>query len=144
MLALRYARFESHPYTSECGLSVVHTSRVLEVRHKTHNRGPFQKTAARNGRSFPTPSPPMVISGGIALLDSKKADTHAHRLQSQLQLVKDPPEPASLRWLMRSCDHMLYHSEVSLSLPTPRIFKTPFGVSKSARHNLQTVYQIGP
>lgn len=44
--------------------------------------------------SFPTPTPPLVISGGLALLDFVKAEALADSLQSQLQLVKDPSEPA--------------------------------------------------
>jgi len=36
----------------------------------------------------------MVTSGGLALLDSEKAEALADSLQAQLQLVKDQSEPA--------------------------------------------------
>jgi len=96
---------QSHPYTSECGLSAVHTSRVLAARHKIHSRCPFQKPAERSGRSFPTPSPPKVTSGGIALLDFEKAEALADSLQAQLQPWKTRPNRQSLKWFMRPCEH---------------------------------------
>ena len=83
----------------------MHTSRILAVRHKTHIRGPFHTRAARSGRSFPTP-PPMVTSGGLALLDSEKLKALADSLQTQLQPVKEPSEPALTEVInvaMRAC-----------------------------------------
>ena len=42
----------SHPYTLKWRLNAVHKSRVLEVRHKTHRRGPFKKHLVKCGMSL--------------------------------------------------------------------------------------------
>jgi hypothetical protein len=44
---------------------------------------------------------------------------------------------------MRPCEHTPHLPEVSLSLTTPRMFKTPFEVSKSARHHVQSHNEQG-
>jgi hypothetical protein len=42
----------------------------------------------------PTPSPPLVTPGGIALSDSEKAEALAENLEIQFQPVTDPPVPS--------------------------------------------------
>jgi hypothetical protein len=42
----------------------------------------------------PTPSPPLVTQGGLALSDSEKAKTLADNLEAQFQPVNDPSDPA--------------------------------------------------
>jgi hypothetical protein len=42
----------------------------------------------------PTPSPPLVTPGGIALSDSEKAEALADNLETQFQPVTDPSVPA--------------------------------------------------
>jgi hypothetical protein len=42
----------------------------------------------------PTPSPPLVTPGGIALLDSEKAEALADNLEAQFRPVTDPSVPA--------------------------------------------------
>jgi len=42
----------------------------------------------------PTPSPPLVIPGGIALSDSEKAEALAENLEAQFQQVTDLSVPA--------------------------------------------------
>ena len=42
----------------------------------------------------PTPTPPMVTPGGLALSDSEKADALTDSLRAQFQPVKDPSVPA--------------------------------------------------
>jgi hypothetical protein len=42
----------------------------------------------------PTPSPPLVTPGGIALLDSEKAEALTDNLETQFQPVTDPSVPA--------------------------------------------------
>jgi hypothetical protein len=42
----------------------------------------------------PTPSPPLVTSGGIAVSDSEKAEALADTLETQFQPVADPSVPA--------------------------------------------------
>ena len=43
---------------------------------------------------IPTPSPPLVTPGGLALSDSEKAEALADSLASQFQPVNDPSVPA--------------------------------------------------
>jgi hypothetical protein len=108
------------------------------------SRSPFQKLAARSGSLFPTPSPPKVTSGGLAVLDSGKAEALADSLQTQLKPVKDHSEPTVIEVVNKTSEDTLKIPEVSLSLSTLRMFNTPFGVSNSARHHVQTLYRIGP
>jgi hypothetical protein len=42
----------------------------------------------------PTPSPPLVTPGGIALSDSEKAEALANNMEAQFQPVTDPSVPA--------------------------------------------------
>jgi hypothetical protein len=42
----------------------------------------------------PTPSPPFLVSGGLALSDSEKAEDMADSLEAQFQPVNDPSSPA--------------------------------------------------
>ena len=42
---------------------------------------------------FPTPSPPLVTTGGIALSDPEKAEALADNLETQFQPVSDPSVP---------------------------------------------------
>jgi hypothetical protein len=42
----------------------------------------------------PTPSPPLVTPGGIAVSDSEKAEALADNLETQFQPVTDPSVPA--------------------------------------------------
>ena len=42
----------------------------------------------------PTPSPPLVTPGGIALSDSEKAEALSDSLETQFQPVTDPSVPA--------------------------------------------------
>jgi hypothetical protein len=42
----------------------------------------------------PTPAPPLVTPGGIALSDPEKAEALADSLESQFQPVNDPSDPA--------------------------------------------------
>jgi hypothetical protein len=42
----------------------------------------------------PTPSPPLVTQGGLALSDSEKPEALADSLEAQLQPVNDPSNPA--------------------------------------------------
>jgi len=44
----------------------------------------------------PTPSPPLVTTGGVALSDSEKAEALADNLEAQFQPVKDPSVPAGI------------------------------------------------
>jgi hypothetical protein len=42
----------------------------------------------------PTPSPPLITQGGLALSDSEKAEALADSLEAQFQPVNDPSDPA--------------------------------------------------
>jgi hypothetical protein len=44
----------------------------------------------------PTPSPPLVTTGGIPLSDSEKAEALADNLETQFQPVTDPSVPAGI------------------------------------------------
>ena len=43
---------------------------------------------------FPTPTPPLVTPGGLALSDSEKAESLADSLEAQFQPVTVPSVPA--------------------------------------------------
>jgi len=86
----------------------------------------------------------MVTSGGLALLDSEKAEALADSLQAQLQLVKDPSEPAVNEVVNEVMRAYALAPGSEHQLINPAKFKTLFGVSKSARHHVQIVYRIGP
>ena len=43
---------------------------------------------------FPTPSPPLVTPGGLALSDSEKAEALADNLETQFLPVTHPSDPA--------------------------------------------------
>jgi len=43
---------------------------------------------------IPTPSPPVVTPGGLALSDSEIAEALANSLEAQFQSVNDPSVPA--------------------------------------------------
>jgi hypothetical protein len=43
---------------------------------------------------IPTPSPPLVTKGGLALSDSEKAEAFANSFETQFQPVNDPSVPA--------------------------------------------------
>jgi hypothetical protein len=45
---------------------------------------------------IPTPSPPLVTPGGLALSDSEKAEALADSLAAQFQPVNDPSVPATI------------------------------------------------
>jgi hypothetical protein len=47
----------------------------------------------RRVMKVPTPSPPVVTPGGIALSDPEKAEALADSLESQFQPVNDPSDP---------------------------------------------------
>jgi hypothetical protein len=54
----------------------------------------------------PTPSPPLVTPGGIALSDSEKAEGLADNMETQFQPVTDPSVPAVIEMVdvaLRSC-----------------------------------------
>jgi hypothetical protein len=42
----------------------------------------------------PTPSPPLQVTGGLALSDSEKAEALADSLEAQFQPVNDPSDSA--------------------------------------------------
>ena len=48
---------------------------------------------AKRVTRFPTPSPPLVTPGVIALSDSEKAEALVDSLEAQFQPVNDPLEP---------------------------------------------------
>jgi hypothetical protein len=48
----------------------------------------------RREMRVPTPSPPLLVPGGMALSDSEKAESLADSLESQFQPVNDPSSPA--------------------------------------------------
>jgi hypothetical protein len=43
----------------------------------------------------PTPSPPLLVPGGVAFSDSEKAEDLADSLEAQFQPVNDPSSPAA-------------------------------------------------
>jgi hypothetical protein len=49
---------------------------------------------------FPTPSPHLLVLGGLALSDFEQAEALADRLGAQFQLVNDPSEPAIIEMII--------------------------------------------
>jgi hypothetical protein len=43
---------------------------------------------------IPTPSPPLLVPGGLALSDSEKTEVLANSLEAQFRPVNDPSSPA--------------------------------------------------
>jgi hypothetical protein len=64
---------------------------------------------------MPTPSPPLVTQGGLALSDSEKAEALADSIEAQFQPVNDLSTRQLLRWLVRRCKHTLIHLQTSPS-----------------------------
>jgi hypothetical protein len=87
-----------------------------------------------------TPTPPLVTPGGIALSDSEKAEALTDSLEAQFQPVADPSDPA----VIETVDVALRAYSYEPAGETPRRFKMPSGVSKSARHQALTVCRTGP
>jgi hypothetical protein len=54
----------------------------------------------------PTPSPPLLVPGGLALSDSEEAEALADSVEAQFQPVNDPSDPAVIECLIRRCGHM--------------------------------------
>jgi hypothetical protein len=50
----------------------------------------------------PTPSPPLLVPGGLALSDSEKAEAIADSLEAQLQPVNDPSDPAVIEMVNKA------------------------------------------
>jgi hypothetical protein len=68
----------------------------------------------------PTPSPPLLVPGGLALYDSEKTETQAGSLEAQFQPVNDTPSPAVIEVVkeaMRAYEYAL-ESEPKLSSPS--------------------------
>jgi hypothetical protein len=47
----------------------------------------------------PTPSPPLLVPGGLALSDSEKAEALADSLEAQFQPLDDPSDSAVIEML---------------------------------------------
>jgi hypothetical protein len=48
----------------------------------------------RRVMGVPTPSPPLLVPGGLALCDSERAEALADSLEAQFQPINDPSSPA--------------------------------------------------
>jgi hypothetical protein len=67
----------------------------------------------------PTPSPPLVTQGGLALSDSEKADALADSLEAQFQPVNDPSNPAVIEIVGEALQAYSYAPASDLKLTNP-------------------------
>ena len=88
----------------------------------------------------PTPSPPLVTQGGLALSVSEKAEALADSLEAQFQPINYPSDPAVIEMVGEA---LLAYSYEPASEPIPRRCRIPSGVSRSARRRAQTVFRTG-
>ena len=86
----------------------------------------------------------MVTAGGLAFSDSEKAEAIADSLDARFQLVNDPSNPAVIGVFNEAVRAYSFSPANEPNYPTLPRFKTPFGLSKSARHQVRTVYRIRP
>jgi hypothetical protein len=68
----------------------------------------------------PTPSPPLLVPGGLALSDSEKAEALTDSLEAQFQLVNDPSDPAVIEMVNKAMRAYEYvpASEPKLTRPS--------------------------
>jgi hypothetical protein len=91
----------------------------------------------------PTPSPPLVTQGGLALSDSEKAEALTDSLGTQIKPVNNPTVPAVIEVFNEAMRAFSYAPASEPKQTTQRKLEPPFGVSKSARHQAQTEHWIG-
>ena len=81
----------------------------------------------------PTPSPPLVTPGGLALSDSEKAEALADNLEAQLQPVTDPSVPAVIEMVDVALMSYFIRPASEPEFISLTRFTQPSGVSRSAR-----------
>jgi hypothetical protein len=67
----------------------------------------------------PTPSPPLLVPGGLELPDSEKAEALADNLEAQFQPVKDPSDQALIEMDNKAMRAYEYAPESELKLTSP-------------------------
>jgi hypothetical protein len=67
----------------------------------------------------PTPSPPLVTQGGLALSYSQKAEALADGLEAQFQQVNDPPDPEVIEMVGEALEAYSYAPASEPKLPNP-------------------------
>jgi hypothetical protein len=88
---------------------------------------------------IPTPSTPLNIQEGLDLTDSETAEDLAGSLEAQFPPVNDPSVLAVIEVVDA---RILFSTASKTNLTNPTTFKTLFGVSKSARHEVHTLFPI--
>jgi len=93
---------------------------------------------------IPTPSPPLVTPGGVALTDSEKAEALADNLEAQFQSVTDPSVPAVIEMVDVALRSHFMSPASEPRLTKPEEVRKPSGVSRSTRFRARTVSRTGP
>jgi hypothetical protein len=74
---------------------------------------------AKRVMRVPTPSPPLVTQGGLALSDSEKAGALADSPEAQFQPVNDPSDPADIEMVGEALQAYSYAPASEPKLPNP-------------------------
>jgi hypothetical protein len=80
--------------------------------------GPISVEAGRDGDEIPDSSPPLLVPGGLVLLDSEKAEAIADSLEAQFQPVNDPSSPEFIQVVNEVMRAYEYASEPKLTSPS--------------------------
>ena len=80
---------------------------------------------------------------GLAPSDCEEAETIADSLEALFHPVNDPLVPAFNEVVNEASEPTRLIPQMRLSEPKTGRFKTPYGVSNSAKHHVQMMYRIG-
>ena len=92
----------------------------------------------------PTPSPPLVTLGGLALSDSEKAEALADSLKAQFQPVTVPSFPAVIEMVDVALESYLQTPANEPKLTNPDEVREAIRGLKVARLRDLTVFRTGP
>ena len=85
----------------------------------------------------------MVTTGGIALSESEKGETHAHNLETQFQPVNNPSAPAITEMVEVALRSYFLSPTNEPQFKTLMRFTKPSGVSRLARLRGRNVSRTG-
>ena len=95
------------------------------------------------GDEIPTPSPPLVTQGELALSDSEKVEALADNLEAQFQPVNDPSDQAFIETVSEALEAYSYAPASEPKLTNLAEVQDAIRVSRSARLRAQTLSRLG-